>query len=246
MNAFQNFIMQKAINSSDFNSFNWYNDTNNITFYVSGNTADRILVFDENWVSIASKNLSGPAYIIFVNDTLYVSADTGIYNLDKYLNIINQYTATKSSKYRGIYYSPIENSIFVANFGASKVDVFDLDLNLNNSLNLFTYKPFSIQGLDKQIFVGDSYNGVIILIEKKIIIKIFQACGGISTLVSSIIFDQFGYMATTCFNNYAYLYSANGTYTSLNISTQPYPFQISFSYNGHLAIVSYYRVTIYY
>jgi hypothetical protein len=245
LNVFKNFKLKSILNNTG-NSFNWFRNSSsgNSTLYLMDYSSNKILIFDENWVYLSKTTFNSPAYMVISGYYLYISTDTKIFKTDQYLNTLAQYNGSAASMYRGIYYNSIDDMIYVANYAKSRIEVLDTNLNLFDTINL-SYKPFSIKGLNNKILVGDSTNGVLLTIENKLITDVFDACNGENSLVSSIILDQFGYMATSCFNSYSYLYLTNGTFTGLTIPTQAYPYQINFDQNGKFIIISDFKISIY-
>ncbi len=64
------------------------------------------------------------------------------------------------------------------------------------------------------MYVGCSTGGTILVIKNNEIINNFNGCGGASDYVLSIIFDESGYMATSCYSyDKLYLYNKNLNYT---------------------------------
>ena len=66
-------------------------------------------------------------------------------------------------------------------------------------------------------------------------------------MLTSILFDQFGYMATSCDDtiNKLFLNYANGSYTGKNISTTINPSYFGFDSKGHFVQISFTKINIY-
>ena len=107
--------------------------------------------------------------MITVSNSLYISAGTFIYKTDKYLNMTNKYY-NASACYLGLYFNSSNNTIYVAEYSYFKIYVFDLNLNLVDSVSTSTYQPYSLQGYKNYMYVGIA-SGELIVIENKVIIK---------------------------------------------------------------------------
>ena len=90
----------------------------------------------------------------------------------------------------------------------------------------------------------------ILVIENKQIINTLNGCGGISYYipVTSIIFDQSGYMAKGCVNNnnILYLYNNNLSLTGINKSAADFPHSIEFDSKGRFIVLSNSQISLYY
>ena len=106
--------------------------------------------------------------------------------------------------------------------------------------------PWSITAYNNQLIVGTS-NGKILTIVNKTIINSFNGCNGNSAGITSIIFDNYGYMATSCDNpvNRVFLYYSNGSFTSKSISTPSRPFVIGFDSKNKFYILSMNQISFY-
>ena len=215
----------------------------NTTYYALDWSANRIIIFDSNWQYLTFKSLTYPAYMITVNNSLYIAAKNFIYKTDKYLNITKQYNST-SAGYHGLYYNSSGNTIYVAGYYKYAIDVFDLNLNLVDSISTSTFTPYSLQGYKNYIYVGTG-TGELIVIENKIIKQTVTVCT--VTLLSSIQIDNFGYMALSCYSDkmtYLY-YSSNVSYTGMSMAYSVYPYLTNFDSNGRFVVISPSQIDIY-
>ena len=182
--------------------------------------------------------------MITLNNSFYISSDYKIYKTDKYLNVINQYIKF-AAFYRGLYYNSLNNTIYVAGYNISSIDVFDLNLTLVDSIPTLNYQPYSLQGYKNYIYVGVYLSGKLLVIENKVIIKTFSVC---SSTPTSILIDHYGYMAISCFeqkSSYLY-YSANVSYTGRNLTYTVKPYFMNFDSNGRFDLISPSQIDIYY
>ena len=163
-----------------------------------------------------------------------------------HLNVLNQYNPTGTLIYRGIYYNPEDTLIYITSVSVKAIHVFDLNLFLYDSISTSTYSPYSIVFYDSQIYVGTTI-GVVLVIANKIIINTFNGCLGSSGLLTSIIFDQSGYMVTTCHTpKKIYLYNSNGFYAGKSLATPIGPYHTEFDSIGRFVLMTMYQVSLYY
>ena len=207
----------------------------NTTYYALDYSANRIIIFDSNWQYLTFKNFTGPAYMITVNNSLYISCNNNVYKTDKYLNITSQYNSYDC--YRGLYYNSSNNTIYVS--GGSKIYIFDLNLTLVDSIQTKTYQLYSLQGYKNYIYAGTHNSSCLLVIENKVIIQIYPICN--SGTLTSILIDHFGYIVLSCnIDKKVYLYySSNMTYTNKSLTyAGVYPHFINFDSNDQFVIIS--------
>ena len=94
------------------------------------------------------------------------------------------------------------------------------------------------------MYVGTT-NGIVLVVLNETTVNQFNGCGGNGVWLFSILFDQYGYFATSCDNNKLYLLFANGTYTGKEITTPNYPYFIGFDSKGHFIHTSWKQISIY-
>ena len=121
----------------------------------------------------------------------------------------------------------------------------------NNLLNCFTILNGKIElelelAKNKTITDGTIQRTTIsptLVIENQQIINTFDGCD----FVTSIIFDQSGYMATSCYGQRKlYLYDNNLSYTGKSISIDYDALTIAFDSKGRFVVVSSDQISIYY
>jgi hypothetical protein len=94
------------------------------------------------------------------------------------------------------------------------------------------------------MYVGTTIDVVLIILNKTIITN-FHGCHGASIQLTFILFDQYGYMATSCYKaTKFYLYTQDGNFISTSISTQ-FNEYIGFDTKGHFVVISYNLIIIY-
>ena len=213
--------------------FGYLHDSNT-TYYVF-DFSGKVILYDENWSYLTYYNFTGIFNMIAINNSLYLTAYGYIMKTDKYLNVILQTPCSGNNV--GIYYDWPNNCIYVVNYDQNIIYIFDLNLILIDSIPVSGYSmPWSVQMFNNELYVGTSTD--ILVIANKTIIRTFNGCNGVSTWVTSIYFDQNGYMANCCVGSSAvYLYSPNGTYLGKSIATA-LPFFVTFDTKGRFIVAS--------
>ena len=243
-------MIQSNITQFKGNSFGWLNgfgfySSINTTYYVTDYHAGKVYILNDNWSYASFKTFTNPAYMITVGTSLYLTGDSNIWKLDKDLNTLCQYVATRDPFYNGLYYNSTNNLLYVAPYYLTVIHIFDLNLNFSHSFSILTYNPWSITGYNNQLYIGTN-TGLILVIQNENILNQFNGCGGNSVLLNSILFDDYGYMATSCSDvNKLYLLFPNATSTSKIITTPLNPEYIGFDSKGRFIIILINKITIY-
>ena len=91
--------------------------------------------------------------------------------------------------------------------------------------------------------------GFILVYQNESLINQFDGCNGntgFSNLLTSILFDPNGYMATSCYySNKLDLFSPNGSFTGNSITNLADPRYIGFDSKGRFIIISNYQISVY-
>jgi hypothetical protein len=249
MSLFSNWSLQLSFNKINLNilsishGFAAFTPTNSY-YYVSDAGLSKIFILNESWWYVSSKTFLQPTYFTTIGSSLYATGETNIWKLDQNLNTLIQYNATGTPIYRGIYINSTNNLIYIAPLALRVIHVFDLNLSLSHTFSTTIYAPWSIANYNNQMYVGTS-TGKILVIVNELIYHTFNGCNGVATTLTSILFDNCGYMATSCYNNQLYLYYPNGTYFSQPMTTPSRNYYIGYDSNGHLIHISGTRISIY-
>ena len=222
--------------------------SNPIQYYAADFSNNLIVVFDINWNVILAKSFQKPEYIIPVGTSLYITSDSIIWRTDRNLNILSQYIASGTAPhYRGVFYNPTNNAIYVVAYFTSTIHTFNLNPTLTSSLVLSSTLNYiwSISVLKNQWYVGTSVGTIWVIFNNQVISKLV-ACGGNSQIILSILFDGFGNMATSCNNKLVYLYNTNGVYLSKNFLLSDTPYDIGFDSNSRFVVIAKSRIDRYY
>jgi hypothetical protein len=214
----------------------------NSSYYVLEHWKHHIFLLNDNYAYVTMETFTAPNYMITVNSSLYVTGDHNIWKTDKYLNKLITYDCP-IAWYRGIYFNSTENLIYAARSSLTYFELFDLNLNFLSTVSISPYKPFSFSEFNNELYIGTSRSSVIVVVNK-IIIRIFPSC----STVSSIVFDDCGLMATSCFIfNYNDLYYSNETYANKSLITPPgYPVYVGFDSKGRYVQISTEQISIFY
>ncbi len=220
--------------------------SNPIQYYVTHYHQGKIFVFDENWNYVSNKSLfHNVEYMIPVGNYFYISDYFNIWKTDQQLNVLIRYNSTGSShEYRGLYYNSTNDLIYVASSYFEVINVFNLNLTLNDSISTTPYQPWSINENNNELYVGTT-NGTVLVILNQQIIKQFNGCNKQSVDIYSILFDDFNNMATSCDNNQLYLYNTSGSYLNKSIPTANDPRYIGLDSKSRLVVVTSTQISLY-
>ena len=205
--VFNNYKLNKSITYSTPVGFTMIK-SNKILYYVTDYNLDKIFAFDDDWNILFSKSFPKACYPISTGNYLYITGDNKIWKTDSQLNILVQFN--KSFSYRGLYHNSTSDLLYVATHTIS-IEIFDLNLNLIESIPTSPYHTRSITAQNSKMFVGTIVGVILQIINNEIIHK-FNACNGNSIALVSILIDEFSNMATLCNNRQLHLYSTSGTY----------------------------------
>jgi PPE-repeat protein len=99
-----------------------------------------------------------------------------------------------------------------------------------------------LNGYNQNIYAGRSF-GVLYVIKNKVISQTIEVS---NSRLSSIVFDDYGYIAISSDNN-VYLYNLNGTFTNLTISSYSYYLtSIGFDSQGKFILIDGKEMKIFY
>jgi hypothetical protein len=191
---------------------------NNIPYNLVVDRNVGVHLYDSNWMYKSTFNMPNIYYGIVANGFFYFST-INTYGIVK--TSLNSSTAIKSygdaGKYRGLYYDSIGSVIIAAGCNVNKVDILDLDLNLNSSISFPGQCPHGIAVFNSKIYVAIWGNGIIAVISNGTIEKTYPAkC---SSNLAGISVDAFGYFALSCSGNgQVFLYDTSMQYTNKSIA----------------------------
>ena len=215
------------------------------SFYVISDSS-KVNKLNDNWSFVSFKEFRMPMFMISVENSLYMTGTKNVWKLDKDLNILIQYNGTSTVTYFGLYFNSTNSLLYVVEVHSREIHVLNLNLTLIHSFSTKAYQAKSINGYNNQMYIGTSIGEVIVL-QNEVIVKEFDGCDGKRDVVTSMLFDEYGYFATSCWgkSNRLYLLFANGTYTGKNITTPILPHYIGFDSKGHFIQISSKQITLY-
>jgi hypothetical protein len=215
-------------------------DSTKTRYYISDFWNDKIYILNDEYQYISQKTFYSPAKMITIGENMYIAGDSYVWKTNKDLNVLIQYNRI-GSRYIDIYFNSTNSLMYVTAAYNLSIHVFDLNLNLINTISL-SNEPFAITGFNNRMYVGCVSNPTLV-IENQQIINTFDGCD----FVTSIIFDQSGYMATSCYGERKlYLYDNNLSYTGKSISIDDGALTIAFDSKGRFVVVSSNQISIYY
>ena len=236
------------LNGGSFTSifgFGMMSSSINYSYYVTDFAANKVYILNDNWSFVSFKTFTNPAYMITVENSLYMTGESNIWKLNENLNTLIQYNDTTVPGYRGLYFNSTNRLLYVApNSISAEIHVFDLNLTLNHRFSISSYIPWSITGYNNQLYIGTS-SGTVILVQKEVIVNQFKGCGDVNRILTSMLFDEDGYFATSCNDGSSFLIFVNGTFTGKSITTPIYFKYFGSDSKDHFILISDYQITIY-
>jgi hypothetical protein len=224
--------------------FGKYSSSNATYYYVMDFGANKVYILNDDWSFISSKYLDSPSGMISINNSLYMIGNSNVWKVDKDLNILINYNSV-SANYLGISYNPSNGLIYVAAQWLKEIQVFNLDLTLIRRFST-QHNPMSIAVSSNQLYVGTT-RGIILVYQNELIINQFNGCNGNSGYLTFILFDQNGYMATTCTHPTPklYLFSPGLLEVISLLPTPEYPYYIGFDSKDRFFQISWKQISIY-
>ena len=247
--------IQSTINQFNGNAFNGlrgfelYSSPDTVYYYVMDWGASKVFILNDQWSFISSKVFTYLHNMISIGNSLYMIGSDNVWKLDQDLNILINYNPDVypfSPEYTGISYNPSNGLIYVASANLREILSFNLDLTLIRSFSTLEYNPYSITFSSNQLYVGTT-RGIIFVYKNEILINQFDGCNGNTVIVSSILFDPNGHMATSCSypTNTLYLFTPDGSFTDKSIKTPSIPDYIGFDSKGRFILILDGQISIY-
>jgi hypothetical protein len=133
---------------------------------------------------------------------------------------------------------------YVASWYFQEINIFNLNLTLNDTILITPYRPWSINEHNNELYVGTN-NEMILVIVNKMIIQQFNRCNGKIALLSSIMFDGYRNIANVCNDKYLYLYNKNESYLNKSIPILDIHAHIGLDAKSRLVVVTHSRISLY-
>jgi hypothetical protein len=250
--TFSNSTRQSNITSINGNLFNqllgfeMYSSSlcNNASYLVIDKEANKTYIMNDNWSYVSYKIFNKPAYLVKTSNLFYMSGDVNVWKLDENLNVLMVYNAAVNITYRGLYFNSTNNFLYVAPYNLKIIHVFDSNITLHHSFSVSPFQPFSFGEYNNLMYIGTKNGSIVVILNETIIFK-FPACNQSSIMLTSILFDHYGYMATSCNNYQLYLYNSNGTFMNMSFQSPNEPRYIGYDSKGRFFLISFYQISIY-
>jgi hypothetical protein len=217
---------------------------NNIQYNLVIDSNFGVYLYDLNWMYKTKFSLPSIYYGIVAKNFYYFTLTTGYGIIKTPLNsstVIKSYG--NSGAYRGLYYDLIGSKIIAAGCNVNKVDILDLDLNLNTSISFPGQMPHGITVFNSKIYIVFWNTHNVAIITNGVNKTLYSTkC---SSNLAGISVDAFGYFALSCASNsQVYLYDKNMQYTNKTIAYGG-AFDARLDTNSRLAICGGASVAIY-
>ena len=83
-------------------------------YYVMDHSASKVSILNDNWSFISVKTFTNPSYFISIANSLYMTGQKNVWEVDQDLNILIDYNPSGSTPgYRGISYNPSNGLLYV-------------------------------------------------------------------------------------------------------------------------------------
>ena len=248
---FNNPIIESTLNQLNGTSFSllggfgMYSSSDTVYYYVMDLGAWKVYNLNDEWEFITFKTFTYPIKMISISSALYLTGYFNVWKVDKDLNILIEYNPGDKPYYLGIRHNPLNNLICVLARNLYEIRVFNLDLTLIRRFSTSSHEPWSITESSNKLYVG-TRRGIIFVYQNEIIIKQFNGCDENIAGLSSLLFDQNGYMVSSCSKtNNLYLFSPNGSFTGKSLITPIDSEYIGFDSKGRFIQISENQISIY-
>ena len=184
-----------------------------------------------------------------VSGYFYISSYYNFYKTDINFNLIASYNNNQFAGYSSIYYDSTSSLFYVTSSNNKSVSVFDTNCNLQKYTTLGGYNPqYTLSYFNGNLYGDIVYDyGTIVVATKAtgtLVAKYKTIC---SSLIPSLTFDSFGYMAVGCWDGLIYLYNAtNVTYLNLQLTSSRIPSTTAVDASGRFLSISSSAIDIYY
>ena len=86
----------------------------NTSYYIMDHGVNKVYILNDNWSFVSFKTFTLPAYLIAVENSLYLTGNLNLWKLDLNLNVLIQYNANSFPLYRGLYFNSTNRWLYVA------------------------------------------------------------------------------------------------------------------------------------
>ncbi len=256
MNVFNKYALKSSITKLNGRSFSYLVGfgmlvSANTRYYVTEPYIyDKIYIFNEEWSYVDQKEFHGVKYMITIDNNFYITGSATLWKTDKDLNVMIQIEKLSPRPcYCGIYYNSTNNLVYFPDYcNKRSIEVYNSNLLQIDTIFL-PYSPWSISSYNNHMYVGCDYGKVLVIVNQRII-DTFDGCAGNGIRVTSLLFDQSGYMATSCIysesteDSISLFLFKNSNYTGKSLSVAFNPKFIAFDSKGRFIVVSQRQISI--
>ena len=218
-------------------------------YYVSDFDINQILIFNENWEFVESKQFfKSVSSMKRIGDKILVSINTQsktyLHTLDNNFNFLQNASTGLMSSYLDFWYNELNEFIYIPSHNHQRIDVYDQNLILLKSISVPGYYIKSINGYKNILYAG-TLTGEILVIENDKITKFFKVCNKLYAY--SIQFDSMGLMAVNCYYEKSIkLFTVNGVNMNWSKNTTESSNYFDIDSKGRMIILTSHEISIYY
>lgn len=266
LDVFSNYTLKSEIKTLNGNSFfpsGFAMDSTKTRYYITDYAFRKIYILNDEYQYISETLPFKYDLIKSIGSNLYIlgssNSEQFMWKTDENLNVLIQYNTTGLG-YADIYFNSKNRLMYITVLLLNSIHIFDLNLNLVDSIVNVTFStepsqspsnypsPHSISGFKNRLYVGCTRESLILVIENKQVINTFNGCSGwlVGDNIYSILSDQSGYIAISCFSYGLYLYDSNLSYTGKRILPAGLPMSSAFDSKGRLVVITAYKISLYY
>lgn len=204
-----------------------------------------IVVFNSNWIYQYSISIAQPMDFKIVGNYMYV-IQGGLLKRYVFLNnslVFDSLSYDLGGTLLDLEYDSKNNILIVAK--GDYIYTFNPNLVLQSSV-LAPNSVRSIGVFNNKYYIGTTFRYTVVIDNNIITNRYNNTCLG-SFWITSVIFDQNGYMLVSCRDEKKlYLHHANGTYIGVSLQTTIKPLSAEFDTKGRLVVVGFGGIEIFY
>ena len=240
-----NYIQIQTVNGVNLNFADDFEivKRNGTFYYLADEGNNRIVIFNQSWSFVSSKNISGPRSIKLHGNNFYVASRIFFFKTDLDLNIIVQLNSSNPSNYfNEVIYDSV-NSVFMCPISDSNSVIqgfyyFDENLTLLYSHSLKSETPttghFSVQ-MSNGLYYSAAYGGQLKVFDNRTVIVRYQMCSSGYFTRAAIYLDR--YVLASCYTEGAVkLFHINGTTTGFSFTGFFQPTSAKYTENNELIV----------
>jgi hypothetical protein len=150
--------MKSKITTLDGNSFNTFGFGMNFTktsYYILNSFDDRIYILNDEYQFLSQISWSVPTKMITIGYSVYIAGYNYIFKTDTDLKVLLQFKDFHyGPRYHDRYYNSTNSLMYVTATNFNSIHVFDLNLNLVDTMPISSLNSWSITGFNNRKYVG--------------------------------------------------------------------------------------------